>query len=143
MTIALGVLGPDGVVIAADTQESFGYAGGAKVSGYKVWSRVLDRQGRAISITGAGSAGHLDALSQQLIDGFVRERSWSKLPTRLQRIVRRFHEDHLKPLHTLPKDLIPDVEVIIGATWKRERPILLASQNLTLRRCKGACPIRC
>ena len=38
MTIALGILSHDGVVIAANTQESWGYLGGAKIKGNKITS---------------------------------------------------------------------------------------------------------
>lgn len=41
MTIALGILADDGVVIAADTEESWGYPGAAKISGYKILTRSV------------------------------------------------------------------------------------------------------
>ena len=61
MTIALGILTPDGAIIAADTQESWGYE--AKTSGYKIMTRLSKGHSRAASATGAGSAGYLDALN--------------------------------------------------------------------------------
>ena len=47
MTIALGILATDGVVIAADTQESSGYPGGAKVAGSKLLTRVVRNEQRS------------------------------------------------------------------------------------------------
>src|SRR5687767_11420830 len=71
MTIALGMLVADAVVIAADTQEGTGYAGGTKASGRKIFTQVDPTEQRAFSATGAGDADYLDTLSQDLAGEFV------------------------------------------------------------------------
>src|SRR5208283_5317188 len=65
MTIALGVLAKDGVVLAADTELTWGYL---KTSGEKIWT--TEAETGALAIAGAGPGGYLEAVSQQLIDDF-------------------------------------------------------------------------
>ena len=134
MTIALGILAPDGVVKAADTQESWGYFGGAKISGYKILTRVGN--GRACSATGAGSAGYLDSLSQELTDNFLDVPDPTNVERRLREKVREFYADHIRPMHGLPPIEQPSADVILGMTWKDHKAVLLANERSALRRCK-------
>ena len=57
MTIALGILATDGIVLAADTEMSWGNA--RKTEGAKI--AVVEQAG--IAIAGAGDVGLMDALS--------------------------------------------------------------------------------
>jgi hypothetical protein len=61
VTIAIGILARDGVVLAADTQEGYGYAGGIKTDALKIHTTVCgamagEPQG-AIAISG-GKPGY-------------------------------------------------------------------------------------
>ena len=71
MTIALGLLASDGIVIAADTQET--YSGALKVNHPKISGALngdrFNPEGVFI-VTGAGSAVHLDPIGQELSDAF-------------------------------------------------------------------------
>ncbi len=136
MTIALGILAPKTVVIAADTQESFGYAGGGKVSGYKIRTCTLPDEDRAISITGAGDSDYLEAASQQLEDCFKRVRQPSRLESSLRQALRRFYRDHVEPMHSLPIDYQPQVNLIIGVTWKDRPSALFATTRNSLHKGK-------
>src|SRR5207247_11290193 len=71
MTIAIGLLATDGVVIAADTQESAGYPGDMKSSGTKIlWALRSNASNPpvtgAFAVSGAGTVGYLDAVNQKL-----------------------------------------------------------------------------
>src|SRR5262245_43720160 len=69
MTIALGILASDGLVIAAATQET--YSGVFKINqGKMLGTRLgpLDDPLGYVTVTGAGTAGHLDAINQDICD---------------------------------------------------------------------------
>ena len=134
MTIALGILATDGIVIAADTQESWGYLGGAKISGNKILTRVGD--GRACSATGSGSAGYLDSLNQELTDNFLDVPDTKAVERRLREKLRKFYAAHVLPMSDLPEHERPSTEIIIGTSWEHERDVLFANELSTLRRCK-------
>lgn len=138
MTIALGILTPDGVVVAADTQESWGYQGGAKVSGYKILSRVVRPSGRerAMASTGAGNSGLLDYVSQGLVDDFVNAKEPDAVARQFRAQVAEFYREHIFPHHVLPQQERPEVALIVGANWKSGESLLLANQFGALHKVK-------
>ena len=81
MTIAIGILAKDGIVLASDTQETSGYI---KTEGSKILVGVglpgSDREPWGLAITGAGSAAYLDSFSQETFGAF-----WSGTKSRRTR----------------------------------------------------------
>src|SRR5688500_20129682 len=69
MTIAVGIIASDGIVIAADTEESYGST--AKISGNKILLRSSADGDMAIS--GSGNAYYIDAVAQELEDEFLKQ----------------------------------------------------------------------
>lgn len=114
MTIAIGILATDGVVIAADTQESYSYYGGAKIGVNKILSRVIDGRGRSFAATGAGSGGHIDSLNQELADDFAAVALATSFEQRMRNTVQKFYKAHVIEMQ-LGAELRP--HVLIGATW--------------------------
>lgn len=135
MTIALGILAPDGVVIAADTQESYG-TGHAKVGSFKILSRVLRQQQCSFAATGAGWAGHLDALNQELADNFETITDRRRIEQRFQEKVLKFHNAHILPNHVLPREDQPSVALLVGLSSGNGKPGLFASELSAFYRCK-------
>lgn len=133
MTIALGILAADGVVIAADTQEN---VGAMKVSGRKIFTRRDPHRGRAFSATGAGNSGYLDAISQRLAKEFERARSPLKTEELMGSRLLSFYRDHIFPLNAIPARERPGTELIVGLTWKGHRHRLFASEDSTLHEAK-------
>lgn len=132
MTIAIGILAADGVVIAADTQESYG-SGFPKAPGYKIFSRVVEDQDRAISVTGAGSAGYLDALMQDLADAFIETPDPAEAAQRLRTVCAAFYREHVKPMD-VPDDLRP--RIVAGLHWKNGPSFLMTNLGSALHRRK-------
>src|SRR5438105_931077 len=94
MTIALGILAPDGVVIAADTQETYGL-GWSKYEANKIVSlRKRDGVG-AMAASGGGDAGYLDALHQDYLDEYQTGPHDDALQERLQNRLTTFYEHHV------------------------------------------------
>ncbi len=136
MTIALGILTPDGVVIAADTQESWGSEGAAKTSGQKIITRLDRQHRRACSATGAGWAGYLDAINQALTDRFLAARIPQATERALRAELQKFYAAHILPQCVYPPDDQPAVDVLMGLSWANSPPMLLANQRSAFRRCK-------
>jgi 20S proteasome alpha/beta subunit len=118
MTIALGILAADGIVIAADQQET---SGSTKSVVDKVLS-VVAKHG-VIAVTGAGAAGHLDAMAQQVTKAFIECK-----PGQERKAIRQsfdtFYSKHIVPLYPF-YERFPncDIEAIIGVDTPRERYI--------------------
>lgn len=95
MTIAVGVLARDGVVLAADSEITWGYL---KTSGEKIRSA----QGRsgALAIAGAGAAAYFAAIGDELIDAFQsfqKRTSAAHIRGRFGDILSAFHAKHVVP----------------------------------------------
>ena len=132
MTIALGVLVPNGVVIAADTQETYGL-GFAKYDTRKIMSaRKRDGQ-RSLAASGGGDSDYIDSLHQDYIDAFKQTPTPDGLQTQLQQRLTAFYQDHMLPF--TPKER-PDIGSLVGMTWRDGKSQLLASRLNRLGRKK-------
>jgi 20S proteasome alpha/beta subunit len=117
MTIALGILASDGVVLAADTQETCG--DGTKGFALKIRSAMTQTSihsmvNSAVAITGAGSSAYLDAITYEIVQGFDKHQD-ADLDTfskHLKECVEDFHARHVTPL---PAHLAREIWLIVGA----------------------------
>lgn len=128
MTIALGIIAADGIVIAADTQETIGPT---KTTGDKVI--VGPSPDGVIAVTGAGSAGFLDAMAQQVIEDVFARRKQS-VEAKVRESFGLFYAKHVVPLYEFDRFKDPDISAIIGIEWGKER-LILANEQTTLRKC--------
>lgn len=115
MTIALGIMASDGVVLAADTQESVpGYwkIDQGKILGGTTWNLGPPSYKAAWLFSGAGNAGYVDALIQRL-QGLVGERpaDADEAELRIQALVQTFHAEHVAPFTAD----VPQVYMLVGA----------------------------
>jgi 20S proteasome alpha/beta subunit len=138
MTIALGIIASDGLVIAADTQET--YAGVHKVEQCKVLSAnhyVTGKSRGAISASGAGSAGQLDSINEEICEAFLHQQPMRLKVTRanIKQQISEFQREHIAPFALLPDYERPSVSLIIGASAGQERA-LWTSDKSTLRQCR-------
>lgn len=119
MTIALGILASDGVVIAADSQETVqGYWKGNQG---KVWwagqySDLKKSKGRSAGVCGIGGAGnragYVDSLTFKLIKAFQRDADAvdrDDLERVFEKETTTFHREHVAPYGDYP-----DVSMVIG-----------------------------
>jgi hypothetical protein len=137
MTIALGILASDGLVIAADTQET--HAGLVKVPQGKIAGAVLGKMEKpdgVLAVSGAGSGGHIDSLTQQFIDGFHLEKpaKLGDLDGELSRRLLTFHSEHIVPYLQLPEYERPSVSMLIGARLKGKFRLWVSDKS-TLHQC--------
>lgn len=119
MTIAIGLLASDGIVLAADTQE---IVGSMKSDESKLLianrGRKPDKSG-ALAITGAGDAGYLDSISMDICSAFVAQKAWTgvKFVTKLKKLVKDFHNDHIVPYGKFPDHDRPQASLVVGADF--------------------------
>jgi 20S proteasome alpha/beta subunit len=129
MTIALGILAADGIVIAADTQET---TGGTKTHGEKV-SISATKKG-VIAVTGAGAAGYLDAMAQEVQRDFLKSRK-TDVEVVIRNSFARFYARHITPLYPFDKRFPdPDISAIIGID-SGGRGLILANEQTAIREC--------
>jgi hypothetical protein len=135
VTIALGILAHDSVVIAADTQitmPDYLKTGQGKIA----WLRKTAPSGQfgGLAITGAGSSAYLQHLQREFISTFSNNED---LPTvddlrqDLRTLIHSFYLDHVVPFSQYGPAERPDVWLIMGyrdrhkvALWSTEKSIL-------------------
>lgn len=108
MTIALGILTTDGVVLAADTEHTWSYL---KTSSSKLSSATGNG---SIAITGSGTSGYLEGLSQKLSSIFVGNPSLGigELEKEFEAELRSFFEEHVIPFAAFATP--PFCDLVIG-----------------------------
>jgi hypothetical protein len=120
MTIALGILVNDAMILAADTEitvEGVMKSGEGKIR----WVRVTypaesERKWDAFAITGAGPTGYLDAVQQealQLFNGHP-DASIDELEDLFRKLIKKFYKDHITPFSSYGLDR-PDFWLILAA----------------------------
>jgi hypothetical protein len=133
MTICIGLLASDGVVIAADSEESAGYA---KRSQQKIFTWIGNISTgadpkppeSACAFTGAGDAGYIDAFTGHAIKGLRAGMSQVELQDYLEAEIRDFHVKHIFPWANPP-----DFQMVIGA-YSQLQTAIFVTYGSTLRR---------
>jgi hypothetical protein len=121
VTICIGLLAQDGIVIAADAQESDTYF---KRSTQKImtWQTVGNADGpprnpAACVVAGAGDGGFIDAFTAELLADVRGEMTMTDFETYAKSKVESFYSTHVRPL--LRVDTSCDFSVLIGAYFQR------------------------
>lgn len=157
MTIALGVICDSGIVVAADTEESIpgvmkrdqekiqvlltrhGASGGPFGGEQDVTIRLradraaaVDPPDTDIAITGAGTAGYIDALVPRLTKVFT-DNPWvtdeEELRSRIEVVVRRFFKENIIPFAAYPPGERPEVEMLLAYERAGVRRILISDKT--------------
>lgn len=126
MTIALGILASDGIVLAADTEMTWGdyiKTEGAKISVFR---------DSGLAIAGAGDGDYLEAVAYDLERAYrsLNSNDFARIERTLQATLATFHRQHVTPL----KDPNLDVWLLIGLQ-RREKRVLWTTRKSTMRPC--------
>lgn len=129
----------DGVVLAADTQES--WSDGLKCSAGKIYARFDEPiPGKcSIACTGSGPAHELESISQQIMAFSDQDRNPAEFEKYLAKAIGGFHKQHVLPLAGTPE--VPNVSLIIAqrtyysALWSAENGLV---RRVPLFACAGA-----
>jgi hypothetical protein len=136
MTIALGLLARNGLVLAADTEETYGYF---KLNRGKigiVLSVTQDVPGelryRQCAIAGSGDGHNIEAVSDKLRSCIYNgeDKSDAEIEAELSTILVDFHAAHVLPFATYPQPERPEFQLLIGAQLPNRRLYLFEHNTL-------------
>ncbi len=143
MTIALGLLTTDGVVIGADTEET---AGANKLAVSKLRSATRDAwindgqrmPGCVCTVSGAGDGEYIDAVSDALLEAFINavadpDLTTDALEAVLTTVYRDFYKETVIPFAAYPEDQRPSVSLVIGAQFNGKSAIWTTDRLAVLR----------
>ncbi len=124
MTITLGILANDGIVLAADTEVSWGDT--RKTEGTKI--ALWPEEGLAIA--GAGNVDYIAALSERVHAAVlgVKTADMGLIRRKIQHALVNFHRDHILPWN----DPSLDVWLFI-ALQRKEARVLWVTSKATMR----------
>lgn len=136
MTICIGMLASDGIVIATDAQESDQYY---KRSQQKILTFVgaiplgnnPNQPSMACAFTGAGEGGYVDAFTADVIQDISTKATHNEFREYLAQKVLDFHEKHLFPLAAANNP--PEMQILVGA-YVQWCTGIFVSYGSTLRR---------
>lgn len=135
MTIAIGILATDGIVIAADSEISTN--GDIKGIGGKLVAATQEMYGqtRSVGLAGAGSLGYYQALrlkaAQAALQGMcIEPLAYFNVEGCLESLLLDFYTKHVIPFAAYPD--APDVALIVGA-WTQDVGMLFATDRTTIR----------
>jgi 20S proteasome alpha/beta subunit len=132
MTICIGIYAQDGVVIAADAEESDGYLkrGQQKIRswlGAVPAGSVPPSPEAAIVFTGAGDAAYIDAFTDEAINRIAPGNYPTNPREFLGEQIRRFHEQHVFPLAAASDP--PWFDMLIGTYLQRQAHVFVTSKS--------------
>jgi 20S proteasome alpha/beta subunit len=139
MTIAIGILATDGVVLAADTQQT--YEGIAKIDLPKILIANQcgndDTKLAGFAVSGAGWSDYLEAASQELCGRFLalRRPTIDSIKGAVATAVRRFYQRHMVPFAQFPDHDRPNLQLLIAAQCPSGQRLWATRKN-TLRECQ-------
>jgi hypothetical protein len=137
MTICIGMLASDGIVIAADAQESDTYY---KRSQQKIFTfhgaipvgNNPNPPSLACAFTGAGESGYIDAfIANSIFDIPTGATTHKDFQEFLAAKIQAFHKQHIFPLAAANNP--PEVQILVGAYVQRQT-CMFVSYSSTLRR---------
>src|SRR5579863_8000890 len=134
MTIAIGITAINGIVVAADTQETLG---SQKTTESKLLIANHIGSGGIVT-TGAGNSGYLEHINQEICRSFLQRKKWKtdSFFDVLQKKLLSFHHDDVVPYADFPDYERPAIELVIGAQidkkmclWTSEKGALSSARN--------------
>lgn len=142
MTIALGLVAVDGLVLASDSEHSVGDY--FKTSGQKVFFRSTQPMGSSkdkflphgVGVTGSGTTAYIEAMQQNLIETYQKlyDEGMGDLESAFAKSLRDFYADNIFPFANHPYEDRPSVSLIIGQECSYSAQ-LWATELTTIRRC--------
>jgi hypothetical protein len=114
MTICIGMLAQDGIVIAADAEESDGYIKRSqqKIMTWQTTSSGGTHTPAGVVITGAGDAGFIDSFTHELTRGIGSVKGIAEFEDHLKQRLEHFYKAHVIAFSTVNPDF--DFEMIVG-----------------------------
>jgi len=138
VTIALGILCDDGLVIGADTEQTApGYfkMGGSKIHSFynEPWVKEGRKMpGAVCTITGAGPTEYVTAITEKLGEAFLRAVSndveIGGIGSVFEDVLKQFHAENILPFSGYPQQ--PDIWLILGAELYGHRALWVTEKTV-------------
>src|ERR1022692_459070 len=114
MTIAIGILASDGIVLAADREGGDGYL--KTEQGKVTWKMRMQEPMGVCGITGAGEGPYLDEIGSELVNIFTDDATGTEesVIPRLRNAHIRYYKRTVVPLSKLPSGERPDYALLIA-----------------------------
>jgi 20S proteasome alpha/beta subunit len=115
MTICIGILASDGVVIAADREEGDGYLKNDRGKIYQAFRGSIPTG--SIAVTGAGDGPSLDGICNLMANAFSDERDDPGFDAAEKALVethRKYYHETIMPFSLQPQLERPDYSLIVG-----------------------------
>lgn len=138
MTIGIGILTNHGIVVAADTLETWGI-GSTKTNVAKILTGgTVGKAGSGcIAVSGAGDAGYLDCLKQEIVNLFLDYCRAGTVPTAfepaLKNLIRHFHVQHVIPFAKYPDSLRPQIDLLVAISHSNISSLWVTNRTTTTK----------
>jgi hypothetical protein len=139
MTIALGIVGTNGIVLAADTEET--------IPGYMKRSQIkiivghhhrhdsqnigmeIDPDRPMVAVSGAGESDYLDSANAEMVDVIISSKKTliREMKPELQSRLVHFYKDHVIPFAQFPDR--PDISLIVAVAALNQAALWTSSRN--------------
>ena len=115
MTIAIGIVAMDGLVVAADRQETVGYQKNSQ--GKVTWAWKADPRSSLI-VSGAGDGACLDSIGAKLKDWFLdeKEEDIKKIASFIETMNQDFYSTKVLPVTGNPDEYGPDYSLLMAGS---------------------------
>jgi len=145
MTIALGIIAHDGIVVAADTEETTGYMKSSQTKILSVLGGMTvgepnetvsmeykkDDPLGACAITGAGNSGYIDCIGMKFAEEFAGNPG-KDLEYVFGKCLKEFYDEHVIPFAAFPDHDRPQLEMLV-AVHRMSRSNLFVTDRSTIR----------
>lgn len=131
LTIAIGLIAGDGVVIAADRQESDGEHKKAQRKIESLWALGVG----ALLVSGAGDGPYIDTMTERLRFCFGRTQSKDSsigMTEEFREVHKTFYSESVLPFALYQPHERPDYELLFGCSTDNKSNLLWYSHKLTL-----------
>jgi 20S proteasome alpha/beta subunit len=113
MTIAIGIRSNNGIVLAADTQET--RSGYTKTYRGKIITSIYDT-GFVFAYAGAGATDYVRTAMEKAAKGLGELHSYGEIVQKLEENLLHFFDDHIARWAYFPESERPNVELLIGVS---------------------------
>jgi hypothetical protein len=132
MTIILGMRATDGIVLAADSEET--YASGGRVQVQKILTQhqlgLETGQIGGMAIAGAGDSDYIDCIGLELADYFQQtEKSLAQLAQGFRQKIKTFYKHHVIPFAQYPAEDRPDFSLLIAVSRGGKHGLWMTNNN--------------
>ena len=128
MTIAIGILANDGIVLAADREEGDGYL--KTEQGKITWKARMTQPMGTCAVTGAGDGPYIDEIASELEDVFTDDEDGSEQTAipKLRNAHRAYYKRTVVPCSSLPALERPDYSLLIACYGQAMKSVWITSR---------------